>query len=97
MSSEAKINKIQQRQFCLISTPAFFAIPLGNPLYLWYFTTTPRKRSCVFRLGITPEIRETHPLRFSSQTPRPCLARHASPADAWEIISHYVSASLGSQ
>src|SRR5439155_5959866 len=56
-------RRMQQWHFLPCCFTLFHAFPLGNPLYLWYFTTTPRAVLRI-RLGIVSEIRETQPLRF---------------------------------
>lgn len=72
---------MQQWHFLPCCFTLFHAFPLGNPLYLWYFTTTPRAVLRI-RLGIVSEIRETQPPKALPQTAAAhggYLAWHAGP------------------
>jgi len=49
---KTKIKIFHNGHFLIPVNARFFVIRLGNPLYLWYFTTTPRAVSRS-KLGIT--------------------------------------------
>jgi len=92
-------RRVRQWHFLPAVFALFHAFPLGNPLYLWYFTTTPRAVLRI-RLGIVSEIRETQlPLRFCPDGCRswrlPCAARQPCKGTAKQVNIKGVGAGPG--